>query len=75
MKVIHIPDDFKLTIEFNRRECQALAEVCARVGGSDRSSRGVFKELDAILSSAGFMYKSDAVDEKRKMNGAIYFVD
>jgi hypothetical protein len=55
MKVVTpAPEKFRIAIEFDRTEAEALLRVCSVVSGCPTTSRRrVFEELRRILANAG----------------------
>lgn len=75
MRVIDGPDSFRLAIEFNRAECEAMYTVARNIGGpmdSDRDGHSVFEKLIVILREAGIRNEI-ALDTEGGRKGAIYF--
>lgn len=76
MQRVDCPDDFKLTIQFNRKECEAFYTVAQRVGGPIGCGKGhqAFEDLLRILRDAGIK-REIPLDDENCRRGTIYFAE
>jgi hypothetical protein len=74
MRVINAPVDFRVAIEFNKEEADALLAVCERIGGDvHKSDRRHFDALAEILRGAGASSSGVVFDPDRCRRDGLYF--